>query len=254
MDSNEVVFKPPYIAFQTFWGFVENLATQPLPPQIDRSMMSNKSGSDQNNLLLTLRSFRLIDEDSNVMPGLVQLAGAQPDRRKELLGDLVLLYYRPALAVSEANGTEKQLNDSFREHFGLEAPETRRKAIAFFLHAARTSEISLSSYFPKTRPGSGAPGAPRLARRTVRKKVVPPGTPTGTPPDTSPPAAERPATSVTLGNGGTVTLSANVNPLTLRGQDRIFFYKIVDAFEEFADSHSVAPDGEPAEVEEVSTS
>jgi len=233
VDSSTQEFKPPYIAFQTFWNFIESLGTNPLPPQIDRSMMSGKSGTDQNNLLLTLKSFSLIGESGDVSAGLDRLVSADEPSRKAQLAALVRLYYSAVLDVSAANGTEKQLNDSFRDAYGLDAPETRRKAITFFLHAARTGEIPLSAHFPKTRSGPGAPGTPR-PRKASKKRLPTPADQGNNGGSTQHEAAATEYdTTVTLGNGGTVTLTVSVNPITLRGADRDFFFKIVDAFEAF---------------------
>lgn len=49
-ELSDPKFKPPYLSFQTFWGFVKELAAKPLPPQIDRTMLDKKSGTDQMNL------------------------------------------------------------------------------------------------------------------------------------------------------------------------------------------------------------
>lgn len=59
-------FKPPYMAFQTFWRFIDELSGPGLPPVIDRSLMSSKSGTDQANLVTALRSFNLINDDNTV--------------------------------------------------------------------------------------------------------------------------------------------------------------------------------------------
>ena len=50
-EPNGQTFKPPYLSFQTFWAFLDELAAKPLPPQIDRSMLDKKSGTDQAGLL-----------------------------------------------------------------------------------------------------------------------------------------------------------------------------------------------------------
>jgi len=47
MDDSESTFKPSYMSFQTFWNFIGELAKKPLPPQIDRSLLGSKSGTDQ---------------------------------------------------------------------------------------------------------------------------------------------------------------------------------------------------------------
>lgn len=228
-------FKPPYMSFMTFWNFVGGLAAHPLPPQIDRSLMGSKSGTDQTHLVAALKAFGLIDEEHKVLPQLVRLTEASEDERKSVFAELVRRYYAGPLAVSEENGTASQLEASFRESFGLTGAETVRKSITFFLHAARMSDVQLSPHFKATRPGQGAPGQSK--RRPAKRKVAAPVPPASEP---EAPKAEGYGLDVELRTGGTMSLSVNVNPLSLRGEDRAFFYDIVDKMTDYAEAHPAA--------------
>jgi hypothetical protein len=242
-DEDRVAFRPPYLAFMTFWRFIDELGAHPLPPVIDRSLMSNKSGSDQVNLLAALRTFTMIDEDRTVQKPLIEFANADAEARKELLGHLVRHFYGDALIVSDQNGTEQQLHECFREKYGADGADTRRKSVTFFLHAARTAGISLSPHFPSTRSGSGAPGQKRAR---PRKK-----TPAGSAPYVGESPAPSPDSdyeiSVQLSTGGTMRLTVNVNPLSLRGDDRAFFYEIVDKLADYADQRASTNKNGPSE-------
>jgi hypothetical protein len=162
-------FKPPYFSFQTFWSFIEQLAEKPLPPQIDRSLLSSKSGTDQANLLMALRSFDLIDDDQRVRPLLVQLTSQDEATRLQLLGQILLALYPAQMELARSNGTEAQLHESFASVFGIRSADTRRKAVTFYLHAAKAAGLPLSPHFPQTRAGSGANGA-RVRRSPVRPR------------------------------------------------------------------------------------
>lgn len=228
-------FRPPYLPFQTYWRFIEELSAHPLPPVIDRSLMGTKSGSDQVNLMAALRTFGLIDENRSVRPELVELAAGEPEQRKEKLARLVSRYYGRALEVSEQNGTEQQLHHCFRDNYGIDGADTRRKAVTFFLHAARYAGIPLSAHFPSTRPGSGAPGQ----KRSRPKKKSSAGSGTGSGGEvTDPTPRSGYEISVELETGGTMQLTVDVNPLVLRGDDRAFFYEIVDKLADYADAHA----------------
>ena len=146
-QPNTSEFKPPYLSFQTFWAFIQELASKPLPPQIDRSMMDTKSGTDQSNILSTMRAFGLIDESQAVMPFLQQLVRTDEIQQKRAIGEVVKLLYPHQLEISAQNGTEKLLYDSFEQDFGVTG-DTRRKAVTFFLHAARFGGMELSPHFP----------------------------------------------------------------------------------------------------------
>ncbi len=231
-------FKPPYMAFQTLWNFLGELAEKPLPPQIDRSLMNSKSGTDQANLVAAMRSFELIDEQNVVQEALKSLTDHDVETRKARLADLVRHYYAPALKVSEINGTETQLRDVFRDTFQISSADTQRKAVTFFLHAARYAGIEVSSHFPQTRAGQGGPGAPRSRRSPTRRKS-PKGEPAFLVPPPPPPSG-RSEKTVTLATGGTMTLIVSVDPLTLRGEERSFFFQVVDLLDEYAVNHPLA--------------
>lgn len=231
MDETDQTFKPPYMSFQTLWSYLDELGGKDLPPRIDRSLMSTKSGTDQANLLSAFTTFGLVGEGQRVQPPLVALTSKDPADRKAALAALVRTYYPKQLEVSEANGTEQQLSESFKESFKLEAAETRRKCITFFLHALRTAELPVSQHFPKIRSGSGAPGVPRPAKKaTSRKATVSKTTTEKTDTD---PAGDGDTHTVELASGGRVTMSVSVSLWSLSKDDRNFVLALVDSLRDY---------------------
>lgn len=232
-------FRPPYMSFQTFWRFVEELGSKPVPPQIDRSLMGSKSGTDQNNLTAALATFGLVGPGGTVKPPLRALAEASEDDRKPMLAAMLRHYYPAAVAVAEGHGTEQQLHEAFRDAYDMSAVETRRKAVTFFLHAARLAEIPLSAHFPTTRGGPGAPGAPRPKRVLKRKPAAATGTP-----DESASQGTRTVTgdtySVSLDSGGEVSVVVNVNLFTLSPADRTFVLALVDSLTGYRQADTAA--------------
>ncbi len=241
MDTSDESFKPPYMSFQTFWNFIAELSTKPLPPRIDRSLMSSKSGTDQFNLTLALTSFGLVDDENRVLPLLEELTAADDEQRKSILAKMVTTSYTEPMRVSGDHGTTKDLEDAFRNSYpSIASADTRRKAITFFLHAARMADIELSANFPKTRSGSGAPGQSKPRSKPKKKTPNTPG---------SGQQRERPTTGgveddivVNLRTGGTMRLCVNVSPITLRGFDRNFFFKAVDLLDGYAAAAAAAYD------------
>jgi hypothetical protein len=225
MDEQANGFKPPYMSFQTFWTFIGDLSGKPLPPQIDRSLMDSKSGSDQANLTSAMKAFGLIDEELAVLPPLIALHEAgDDDERAAQLETLVRAHYPEPLRVSEDNGTEKLLNDAFRNAYGLDSADTRRKAITFFLHAARTASIPLSPHFPATRAGPGAGGTarPRRARRRTTE---------GERSTTTPVSGGGEQKVIDFGDAGTVTIHVAVKWLELPTETMIELRQLVDRFD-----------------------
>ncbi|HEX8081340.1 MAG TPA: hypothetical protein VF557_14110 [Jatrophihabitans sp.] len=222
-------FKPPYMSFQTFWRFIEELRAKPLPPQIDRSLMRSKSGTDQANLNATLDALGLVGPAGEVRAELKALVHGDDEGRRRVLAEIVRHFYPAPIAVSDQNGTNQQLQEAFRDAYGMTAGETRRKAVTFFLHACREAGIELSPYFPSTRAGAGAPGAARARKPRPRRTAAP----------TVPEATSQPATvthsdvagdrySVPLASGGTVAVIVDVNLFDLTTDDRNFVIELID--------------------------
>lgn len=236
-EPSEPGFKPPYLSFQTFWGFLEELATKHLPPQIDRSMLDKKSGTDQMNLLAAFKSFGLVDDAHAVQAELEHLVGeAEPDRKKRL-ASLLRRHYPRQFEVSDQNGTEKQLLESFEQAFGVTG-DTRRKASTFFLHAARFAGMTLSPHFPATRGGSG-----RTATTKVKRTVAPkrrPGAPTTPAPATAEGAGD--TYTVTLNSGGAVSVVVDVNLFSLSTDDRTFIIELVDKLKGYSSAGALQED------------
>lgn len=221
-NTSDQKFKPPYLSFQTFLGFVDELAAKPLPPQIDRSMLGGKSGTDQMNLLGAFKAFGLVDAAQGVRPELQKLVAADGPERKRFLGAMLRHYYPLQFNVSEQNGTERQLLSSFEEAFGVTG-DTRRKAATFFLHAARFAGMNLSPHFPSTRSGSGRAAAAKPRRTPVPKRKL---SDSGGAGHDSPSIGD--TYTVTLDSGGTVSVGVNVSLFALSTDDRSFVIELVD--------------------------
>jgi hypothetical protein len=226
-------FKPPYMSFQTFWHFLADLSAKPLPRKLDRSIMVSKSGTDQNNLMSTLEAFGFINADGVVQEDLDRFVETEPEGRKKILAALLQKFYAPPLKISADNGSPAGLNEAFRDDLSMLASDTRRKAITFFLHAAREAELPLSPHFPKTRAGSGNPGAPK-AKRSRRKpnggvdqqQQTPPA------PHTADGAGE--TVVVDLGAAGRVVVNVNVRWLQLEETTFLALRKAVNDMKSLA--------------------
>ncbi|HEV2071512.1 MAG TPA: hypothetical protein VGR26_17120 [Acidimicrobiales bacterium] len=170
-ENEESKSSPPYGSFGTFWNYITGLKAETLPPQLDRTMMRGKSGSDQAVINMALKFFGLVDPDRNnkVLDSLKRIVAADSKVQKTILGELVRTHYPAQMAVSDRLGTEKQLHESFETTFGLSG-ETRRKAATFFLHAAATAGIQVSPNFPKARAGQGRAANGAAKKAAARKR------------------------------------------------------------------------------------
>lgn len=233
---DELAFKAPYMSFQTYWNFLADLTSKPLPPKLDRSIMTNKSGTDQTAIMSALESFGFVDSGGTVLPDLVQFKEADPEARKSILRDQIEVFYDRVLEVSSANGTHQNLKEVFSEAYGVTG-DTQRKAITFFLHAAREAGIPLSDHFPKTRAGSGSPGTPKSSKKSAPRKRSN-GVKLDTP-DHQPPPSRGQTHTIRLASGGSVTLTIDVDMFEIGDEDMAFTLGLVTSLREYKAAHSV---------------
>jgi hypothetical protein len=156
--TETIEFQPPYLSWATFEGILDGLARDGIPDQIDRSVLRGKSGTDQGQFLRAAQSFGLIDGEGVPTERLRALIVEQ-HRRPEIYREILQERYPDVIALG-TGATQQQLEDTFRKFPGI-GGDTVRKAIAFYLNAAKQAEIPLSPRFKSTRPGAGG----RKARR-----------------------------------------------------------------------------------------
>ena len=230
MDESEGGFRPPYLPFKTFWTFVNDLLAAPLPPQIDRSLMTSKSGTDQVHLTAALKGFGLID-GSQTVTGLRDLENIDDQARARWLAEQIRLHYPKQVELSEQNGTEHQLKESFRDVFVINSADTLRKSITFFLHAVQQAGIPLSPHFPSTRSGSGAPGTPKPRRPSSRRK--PPADQAKNDAGTKRVHVEGDTHTLELDSGATAALTISMNVMTTSVADRKFLFELIDKLQSY---------------------
>lgn len=218
-DEQDDAFTYPYISFATFKNFMLGLDPDALPPRIDRSLMVGMAGGTQTHLLQALRSFTLIGEGNQVREPFIRMAGGEA-AFADAMRAILRHFYAAQVELAEQQATTAQLIESF-EPSGYSG-STLRKAMTFFLHAARDCGMPLSPHFRAPSVSTGT-----RPRRAAKAKPKPP------PPAA---AAETPAAeshSIRLRSGGVVTLSCSTEFLALTREDRDFLFGLVDALRDY---------------------
>jgi hypothetical protein len=170
---------PPYIAFTTLTDLLTRLEKGGgIPPQIDRSYLDSFSGAYQSQVIAALKSMALIRDNGEVTPQLVNMI-VNAAERKRLIGEMVSVLYPAVVKLGEINATQAQLIDEFRK-FGITG-DTQRKAIAFYLKAAKYADIKTSPHFKV--PAVGGSGTKLARPRKVKDTPLPSG---GLPPAAPP--------------------------------------------------------------------
>lgn len=154
-------FKPPYGSFVTLNNLFDRMADEGgVPARLDRSYLSNLPGSVIATTTHALKHLDLADDDLRPTPTLVEIV-EKPKERKSLLAGIIRDKYAAQLALGN-RATTAQLETSFRE-MGIQG-STTRKAIAFFLAAARYADVPVSPHFKTPKPPA-TERVPKTAKR-----------------------------------------------------------------------------------------
>jgi len=170
---------PPYVPFPSLKSFVQNAGQQGLANRIDRSVLTNFSGSTQTQLITALRFLGLIDAKGHPTDRLETLVKASgTDEWSNVLAALLRDTY-PTLfgGFDLARATPNQFGERFRGTFpGSDA--VQRKAVTFFLGAAQDAKIPISPHItknkkPRTVSSVGRRRGPRSTpSRTLIEPVI----------------------------------------------------------------------------------
>ena len=159
---------PPYLAFITFLGFIESMATIGLPHQIDKSIMKNMSGANQNWTLSCLKYLKLTSEGNRPTDKFKQLVSVDGESRKELMKDIIINAY-PFIFSAEGfdikTATEKLLNEQF-DTTGV-VGDTKKKSVRFFMNAVKHVGIEISPYLDQMKLRARTPTKNKKTKRPV---------------------------------------------------------------------------------------
>ncbi len=173
---------PAYFAFKTLTNAIMKMEEHGPPNRIDRSFLTGMSGAGQTQFIAGLRSLKAIDEDGKPQPWLIE-AVEKPDERPRIIGDVLRECYPEAVELGKGNATTAELVEVFNG-YGVQG-DTARKAIAFYLQAAKyAGDIPLSPHFntPTVRTGAGSGrkrGRPKKEEQNGQPETPGGGIPTG---------------------------------------------------------------------------
>ena len=223
---------PPYVSFSTFRTLLEWLGSEGVPLQFDRSFWNAKfSGTTGTQLMAALRFLGLLDGDRPLrdLEGLVEAA---PDERRFILAVLLKDSYVGVPFDELERATPAMVRRWFRA-YPVEG-HTLRKAISFFVTAAKEAELPMSNSvrnMAKSKSKGPSASAPARDRRDGPRVTTTPGP--GPPHQASsadrrtrPSDASR--TTVPLDSGGSVTVDLSVDLFGLSDRDREFVLKLID--------------------------
>jgi hypothetical protein len=157
MEAQTVNNTPAYFAFKTLTNMIVKMEEHGPPTRVDRTFLPGMSGAGQTQFIAGLKALGLIDEEGCVQSRLTELV-SNPDQRPQIMGQIVRECYPDAVELGRTNATTGQLVEVFNNAYGIQG-DTARKAISFFLQAAKyAGDIQLSPNFktPTVRTGAGS--------------------------------------------------------------------------------------------------
>ncbi len=169
METSATETKPPWVGFQTFWNFLQQLHDhRPVPQILDRAVMSGRGGSTRTELYVALRFFGLMDDDKKPTQALQDLVQSLSP---ETFRPLVESSYAQVIALDLTTATPNQVQERLS---GLgSTPSTVVRARTFFLKAAEHTGIE----FGKTLQTAPSPPPRKRTSRKSRKTNSEPETP-----------------------------------------------------------------------------
>lgn len=145
MDKTEQRAAPPVVAYKTFENANRMFASGVIPGRIDRGVFRSQSGAGQTQIIAAYRYLDVIDAQGAPKEKFVKLVRSEGADRQKVLRDILYAAY-PFLrekSIDLGTATHDQLADEFRK---LASGDTVRKAMTFFIPAAKAAGIELSPY------------------------------------------------------------------------------------------------------------
>jgi hypothetical protein len=161
---------PAYVSWATLKNTTEKMAREGgVPSQVDRSYLSNLPGSTQSQLIASMKWLGLITGTMKPTSTLERLVESEEADRKLAVKTMLEAKY-PGPTSLPALATQHQLETAFRE-MGVSG-STMRKAIAFYLGAAKYADVPYSQHFktpkaPVTNGDGPKPRAKKPAKSTT---------------------------------------------------------------------------------------
>jgi len=215
-----------YLPFKTFMSAVESLE-QGLPKKLDRTIWRSQSGIIQSQIMMALRFFSLVNDNDEPTPALQKMVEA-PEKRKEHTAALLRHAYRDLVNHDLTKMTPRMLEQAM-EQYNVSG-DTRRKAVGFFLRAAKFAEMPMHPLLMGQirETGSGT--------RRKKTKSSKPNEPNGAGPTTQTfvPVVGTSRKTIQLESGGAVTLEISANPFSMSSTDRTFVFELIDKLHAYA--------------------
>ncbi len=239
----------PYAPFTSINEFLNRNRSGNLPTSVTPQALE-RMGITRSLRPRTMQALKLLDfitDDGQITDEIANLRRVPTPEYNPKLAEMLRSAYADVFAVVDPTGaTYEQVSDAFR---GFTPSGQMTRMVALFL-----SLLDSTGEWPNL-PKSRLLSKPTASGKPVLRKKPTPGPGETTEALTAPTTPTRPSTgtgqeyskTVELGgSAGTVTLSADVNPIKLKGAVRDFFYALVDQMDDYELAQAPVQNTEPA--------
>jgi hypothetical protein len=200
--------------------------SQGIPPKIDRTLW-NQSGFVQGLIMNAYRYFHLVDANNKPTAQFQQLVKSKNDARKAEIKKLLEVGYPDIVTTHDLATMTPRMLDELMEKYNVSG-ETKKKAVTFFLQAAKFADMPLSNFLTeKIRSTSGTRRRP--ATVSGAGKRVTNGTPSG--------IANTNTKQLQLASNGTIEMTISYDPFLISKDDRDFVFELIDKLQQYDDAH-----------------
>lgn len=200
----------PYLPWKTFLHSLE-VFTEGIPPRISRGVW-RQSGLVQGQIMGAYRFLGLIDENDKPTAVLDLLRDLDSSDRPAAMKDVIAASY-PDIMLHDLKTMTFDILNELIEKYNVSG-STKKKAITFFLQAAKYAGLPLSTFIQ--------------VRSTGQRRRRIPRNDDGTENDAAATTRSGSEKVVELNSGGKVTLRVSVDFLSLTDIDRKFVFELVD--------------------------
>jgi hypothetical protein len=155
----------PYTAFSSVKTAVRNMKEHGIPGRIDRSVLTNFSGSVASQVMQAFKFLKLASDDglpTNLLQKLVDAAD-QEDKWAAALSPVIKSAYAPMFTLDLFSASPAQFVQHFRKNYPG-AENVSRKSLTFFVNALQDAKIPVSTYVLKNKKPRSGP----VKKRTVK--------------------------------------------------------------------------------------
>jgi hypothetical protein len=173
VENNKDLVAPPYTSFQSVKTLLGSLKEQGVPSRIDRSVLTNFSGSVGSQIVTALRFLKLINGENRSTQALADLVSAYGTDKWEIeLKEVLHKAYANFFAtnVNLENCTSKEFAEVFKDTYpGAEAVVSKSRT--FFLNAIREAGIPVTSRLTAASKPRIAPARRKAPKSDAKSKT-----------------------------------------------------------------------------------